>query len=92
MFSNQSMMVEDNNTVRLQNVTSSEMGDMLKFIYTRQLELNDDNVIKLLHASDYLNILDVHTLCVAYLKSSLSPMNVLTIRQFARLVWSGFFY
>lgn len=78
------MMVEDNNTVRLQNVASSEMGELLNYIYTRQLELNDGNVIKLIHASDFFNMLDVHKLCVAYLKSILSPMNVLTLRQFAR--------
>uniref|UniRef100_A0A1B6GHM5 Kelch-like protein diablo n=1 Tax=Cuerna arida TaxID=1464854 RepID=A0A1B6GHM5_9HEMI len=75
---------DDRNRVHLQNVSSEVLSSLLTYIYDKKLDIDNNTVTKLLHASDYLSILEVHQACVTFLKSSISPTNCLSIRQFAR--------
>lgn len=83
MFSNP-MNQNDENRMHLQNVSSEELSVLLRYVYSRELSISNDNVTKLLHASDYLSVLDVHQQCIGFLKNSINPNNCLSIRQFSR--------
>lgn len=78
------MNQNDENRMHLQNVSSEELSVLLRYVYSRELRISNDNVTKLLHASDYLSVLDVHQQCVNFLKDVINPNNCLSIRQFSR--------
>lgn len=75
---------KDNKEYFLPSISSSMMTIILDYAYLRTLEINDENVCKLLKTSDYLIILGIRKLCCDYLKQNLVPENCIGITKFAK--------
>lgn len=69
--------------VHLEGFKSSIMEDLLGFIYTGQVEINDKNVRELVFAGDYLLINNLKEKGSKYLEHNLVPANCLTAKSFA---------
>nr|XP_022918418.1 kelch-like protein 10 isoform X2 [Onthophagus taurus] len=70
--------------VLLPGVSSEMMHALLSYIYLRKLNVNEDNVYKLLTTADYLSILGVLEICCDFLEYKLNPTNAIGIMLFAR--------
>ncbi|KAK3583237.1 hypothetical protein CHS0354_015417 [Potamilus streckersoni] len=58
---------------------------ILDFIYTGELEVNEDTCEDLLAAADMFSLTDVVTVCSMFLKDRLQPHNCLGINMFAEI-------
>lgn len=69
--------------VRLHSITPETFASLLDFIYTGKIQLNSDNVQKLLAAADMFQLTDVLTVCTAFFKQEFQPYNCLGIYRLA---------
>ena len=69
--------------VSLEGFKSFIMEDLLNYIYTGEVKINDSNVKELVFVADYLLINNLKEKGSRHLKDTLQPGNCLSIRQFA---------
>lgn len=60
------------------------MNQLISYAYLRDINVTPENVHNLLITADYLSILGILKICCDFLKSTLTPMNCISIMQFAR--------
>ena len=65
------------------NLTTEVTQELLYYIYTGEIHLNENNVNDIFVASDYLIISDLKEQASRFLQTILSPTNCLEIRDFA---------
>ena len=70
-------------SIALEKVSVSIMEDLLRFMYTGEVELTNQNVQELLVAADYLLIANLKEICCEYLQDSLSPATCFSTARFA---------
>ena len=82
MFS--SGMKESNQTLlKLQSVSFDSMSLILDYFYTREIVINDDNVLELLNTASFLLVTPVKKACIKLLHRQLSGENCFSILQVA---------
>lgn len=82
MFS--SGMKESNQKVlNLQSVSFTAMSLILDYFYTREIVINDENVLDLLNASSFLLVTPVKNACIQLLYKRLSIENCFSVLQVA---------
>jgi len=83
MFS--SKMKESNETkpIILNDIEGQNMEELLKYIYTGEIELRHDNIRPIIAAANYLLITSLKDRCVRFLKKMLTPTNCLSIENTA---------
>ena len=82
MFS--SGMKESNQKVlSLQSICFTSMSLILDYFYTREIVINDENVLDLLHASSFLLITPVKNACIQLLSRNLGSDNCFSFLQIA---------
>lgn len=60
------------------------MNLLLEYAYLRSVDINRENVCRLLITADYLSIFGVLDLCCDYLRDNLAPENCIGMMRFAR--------
>ena len=70
-------------TVTLKEVDSSAVEQLIKFVYTSNIEVGEENVQSLLPAANLLQLSEVKEACSDFLKEQLHPSNCLGIKEFA---------
>ena len=82
MFS--SGMKESNQThVKLHSVSFDSVSLILDYFYTREIVINDDNVLELLNTASFLLVTPVKKACIQILNKQLSIENCFSILQVA---------
>ena len=82
MFS--SGMKESNQTVlSLKSISFQSMSLILDYFYTREIVINDENVLELLNASSFLLVTPVKNACIEVLSKRLGSDNCVSIMQIA---------
>lgn len=82
MFS--SGMKESNQKVlNLQSVSFQSMSLLLDYFYSREIVINDENVLELLNASSFLLVTPVKNACIEVLSRRLGSDNCFSIMQIA---------
>ena len=82
MFS--SGMKESNQKVlSLQSICFTSMSLILDYFYTREIVINDENVLDLLNASSFLLVTPVKNACIEHLSSKLGSDNCFSVLQIA---------
>ena len=82
MFS--SGMKESNQTLlSLKSVSYQSMSLILDYFYTREIVINDENVVELLNASSFLLVTPVKKACIEVLSRRLGSDNCFSIMQIA---------
>ncbi|KAL9951448.1 hypothetical protein ACROYT_G044109 [Oculina patagonica] len=69
--------------VEIHDVDAEVFSAILNFIYTGQVEVNEDNVQQLLPASKMLQVEDIEVMCCDFLKHELASSNCVGIYLFA---------
>ena len=77
------MLEKDKGRTKLSNVGVEELGSILEFMYTGQIQINSDNVFQLLEASNFLLVVKVREACCQFLESMLDVENCLAILSIA---------
>ena len=65
------------NTVELQGFDGKHIKMLIDYMYGETIVIDDENVVQLLAAADYLLLQDVKDFCIEYLKTRLSSTNCL---------------
>ena len=77
-------MKESNQKVlNLQSVSFTAMSLILDYFYTREIVINDENVLDLLNASSFLLVTPVKNACIQLLYKRLSTENCFSVLQIA---------
>ena len=82
MFSS-GMKESNQKLLNLQSVGFDSMSLILDYFYTREIVINDDNVLELLNASSFLLVTPVKNACIQLLCKRLSSENCFSILQVA---------
>lgn len=69
--------------VEIHGVNAEVFGTILHFIYTGEVEVNEDNVQQLLPASKMLQVEDIEVMCCEFLKRELDSSNCVGIYLFS---------
>lgn len=69
--------------VEIHGVNADVFGTILHFIYTGEVEVNEDNVQQLLPASKMLQVEDIEVMCCDFLKRELDSSNSVGIYLFS---------
>lgn len=69
--------------VEIHGIHADIFSSILDFIYTGQVEVNEDNVQQLLPASKMLQVEDIEVMCCEFLKHELDSSNCVGIYQFS---------
>ncbi|XP_020609401.1 actin-binding protein IPP-like [Orbicella faveolata] len=69
--------------VEIHGVNADVFGTILHFIYTGEVEVNEDNVQQLLPASKMLQVEDIEVMCCDFLKRELDSSNCVGIYLFS---------
>ncbi|KAK4029684.1 LOW QUALITY PROTEIN: ring canal kelch homolog [Daphnia magna] len=73
------------NRIVLQDVDPKALSLLLDYVYSSEIQVNEDNVQTLLPAANLLQMFDVKEACSEFLVTQLHPSNCLGIRAFADL-------
>jgi len=69
--------------VKVPGINPEMMEILLTYIYTREVKINDDNVVELLPAADQFGVLGITKKCSDFLNAALCAQNCIGIRNFA---------
>ena len=83
MFSND-LLSQEGSRYRLKDVMSNTLGDLIEFIYTGEVTLEEENVVDLLHAACDYEIPTLARACCDWLEVHLSSYNAIGIWSLAR--------
>ncbi|GLH04414.1 Ring canal kelch protein [Gryllus bimaculatus] len=84
MFSTE-MKEANQEKIFLQESEFSALKDIVNFIYTAEIKIDEENVYSILELSDLLQISSLRPACSYYLSSTLSPANCLSVYVTAEL-------
>ncbi|XP_076353062.1 actin-binding protein IPP-like [Tachypleus tridentatus] len=84
MFSS-GLAEQQDKRVEIQGISSSIFSELLKFIYSGEIKIIQENVQDLLAAANMLEIPQVVSACCSFLQKELHPSNCVGICQFAEL-------
>ena len=73
------------NSVTIYNISTKSMQTIINFIYTGKIIIDNENVMDLLSAADYLVVDEVKQYCFAFLSSVLNTENCIEILLKAQL-------
>ncbi|CAA9994617.1 unnamed protein product, partial [Nesidiocoris tenuis] len=79
-----SLHLKDQTDVTIPGLQTPEVNALLKYAYLRKIDVNFDNVSRLLATADYLAMTGVIELCCSFLKTELSSKNCIGILKYAR--------
>lgn len=82
MFSS-GMKESNQKLLSLQSVSFTSMSLMLDYFYTREIVIDDENVLDLLNASSFLLVTPVKNACIQLLSKSLGGENCFSVLQIA---------
>ncbi|KAG9335121.1 hypothetical protein JZ751_005684 [Albula glossodonta] len=85
-FSEDGQEVEDKKEFVLDNVDPVIMDLIIKYLYSADIELTDENVQDIFVVANRFQIPSVFTACVNYLQKKLSPVNCLAIFRLGLVV------
>ncbi|CAH8872425.1 unnamed protein product [Trichobilharzia szidati] len=71
--------------VHFHGIEGSALTQLINFIYTNEISVNEENVQTLLPAANLLQLTAVRDICCEFLQSQLHPSNCLGIQKFADL-------
>ena len=71
--------------IELKDVDANALEILIKFVYTSEVEVNEENVQTLLPAANLMQLSDVKEACCEFLQNQLHPTNCLGIKSFADL-------
>lgn len=77
------MKEKETGIIRLDEISDSTMEDVLEFIYTGSVDVNEDNVDDLVIATDYLLLVNLKTVSLRFLEQQLSTANCISTFYFA---------
>ena len=83
MFSND-LLSQEGSRYRLKDVMSNTLGDLIEFIYTGEVTMEEENVVDLLHAACDYEIPTLARACCDWLEVHLSSYNAIGIWSLAR--------
>ena len=66
-------------SVKIEGAQGKSVKAIINFFYSESIEINSENVMSLLAASDYLQVNEIRQFCFDYLRSTLSPKNSLEV-------------
>lgn len=69
--------------VDIHDIQGETMSLIIDYIYTKEIQLTDENIYDVLPAANQLQVLDLFEYCENYLYEKLQVDNVLGIREFA---------
>jgi len=69
--------------VDIHDIQGETMGLIIDYIYTKEIQLTDENIYDVLPAANQLQVLDLVECSENYLYEKLQVDNVLGIREFA---------
>ncbi|ODN03344.1 Kelch-like protein 10 [Orchesella cincta] len=75
---------EERTDIVVYNIRGEMLGLLLDFIYTREMWLNDENVLPILEAADFLSLIKIKNKCCEYIENQVEELNCLGIRRFAK--------
>ncbi|KAJ8416674.1 hypothetical protein AAFF_G00325520, partial [Aldrovandia affinis] len=78
-FTEDGKELEQSKEVILENVDPATMDMIISYLYSAEIDLNDDNVQDVFAVANRFQIPSVFTVCVNYLQRKLSPDNCLAI-------------
>lgn len=84
MFTN-AMLEASQDIISIQGLSETAVAELIRFIYTRKITINVDNIEALLNASAVLQLEPVVQACCEFMKKHLHPSNCLEMRAFAEL-------
>ena len=82
MFSND-LKEKESNLVELQDIKSSTLSDVLRYIYTSRARIDSSNAKDLVMTADYLIIPSLKTRATLFLEGTLNASNCLAFESFA---------
>ncbi|XP_066019138.1 kelch-like protein 5 [Pocillopora verrucosa] len=82
MFSND-LKEKESNLVELQDIKSSTLSDVLRYIYTGRARIDSSNAKDLVMTADYLIIPSLKTRATLFLEGTLNASNCLAFESFA---------
>ena len=83
MFSD-ALLSQEGSRYRLKDVTCNTLGDLINFIYTGEVTVEEENVVDLLHAACDYEIPTLARSCCDWLEVQLSSYNAIGIWSLAR--------
>lgn len=83
MFSSKMKEASETKPIILNDIEGHNMEELLKYIYTGEIELRHDNIRPIISAANYLLITSLKDRCVRFLKKMLTPTNCLSIESTA---------
>ena len=69
------------NTVEIKEFDGKAVNSIIEYIYIGKIDVNEDNVMALLRAADFLQVDDVKQMCFNYLESALTIDNCLDVMK-----------
>lgn len=78
-FTEDGKEVENTNEVVLDDVNPSILDMIIQYLYSAEIDLNDDNVQEIISVANRFQIPSVFTVCVNYLQNKLSMSNCMAI-------------
>ena len=78
------LLSQEGSRYRLKDVTCNTLGDLINFIYTGEVTLEEENVVDLLHAAYDYEIPTLSRACCDWLEVQLSSYNAIGIWLLAR--------
>jgi len=83
---NNTLKHEDEGFTRIpmEGIDSSTMELILQYIYTRQMDVDCDNVLEVMRVADYLHIDGLVQLCHVFVVECLATENCVDLLQFAK--------
>jgi kelch-like protein 10 len=77
----------ENTDVHLPGLTSETMRLILEYVYTRNVDINHENVCQLLMSADYLIMQDLLELCCDFLRRVMAPENCIGILRLVSVLF-----
>lgn len=83
MFTNSQFVEPNQQVIMLEQISIDTMRNIIRYAYTQECNINEDNVESLLVAADYFNIVGLLSECCGFLASQMSAENCIGIEKFA---------
>jgi hypothetical protein len=82
MFTGQ-LLESSKSVIKLKDLEGESLQDIVEFMYTSSITINDDNVESLLNAASVFQVIEIVNVCCEFLKEQLHPSNCLGIAAVA---------
>ncbi|XP_050434112.1 kelch-like protein 2 [Adelges cooleyi] len=85
MFSGQ-FRERNENEILIKEIDSEILELVVKFAYTRKLDIKETNCVKLLMAADMYGLEYIKEFCFIYIKENMSPTNCISFMKHSKLI------